>query len=363
MGAKDWVARANARLKGRGCSLELSGKFDNLYLRGTFPNKPWEGEGSKQRRISLKLRALTQDAVKEAELVAIEVSLALNKGCFDWARFGDIQDPNGDSSTITYWAERFKEDKLRTGKISDYTWKYSYQNLIDKLPTNTPVTQENLMAWILEHDPSASTMRRKYLSVALGIANLAKIETDKLKQLTRENQSKVLNPRFLLSDSQIESTALSISHEQWAWVYKMLATYGLRPHEIYKLDYTNFPDIRVSGDTKTGERLVPPLYPEWVKKFNLEGYANLPENLNWGMNDPNWKLGRKIGQAFEKKGLGYPYNLRHCYARRCLELGLTSDVSAALLGHSREIHENRYRAFISSSTYLEVAKRIASQRL
>jgi hypothetical protein len=55
----------------------------------------------------------------------------------------------------------------------------------------------------------------------------------------------------------------------------MLATYGLRTAEVFSIYWdTSFKDkrntITINSDNKTGKsRIVYPVYPEWVERFNL----------------------------------------------------------------------------------------------
>jgi integrase len=360
MTAIEWVARANSRLSGTGLKLELSGKSDNLSVRGVFPRKPWE-ENKPDRvqvRLSLEAKALSESVVKKAELTVRQLAIDIAKGEFDWCEFLGIEDPrivaSRTQSLIGAFADRLVEEKKHT--VGDYTWRHSYQALLDKLPRSIAISEDALIAWILDCDPHCSTSRRYYVSIATSLAEMADIKTARIKRLHRPNSSKVLNPRDLPEDEMIESFGLAIAHPEWRQVYGMLAVYGLRPHELFRLDLSRFPDVRTLPNTKTGERVVPPIYPKWVDRFELSPDFKPPLSLQWKEEDENWRLGRKIGSAFTKRKYGDPYDLRHCYARRCLELGLTSDVSAALMGHSRGVHESVYRRFIKSSTYLDAAK-------
>lgn len=363
MSAEKWLNKANQKLKGHGVKLEMSGKFNNLYMRGMFPNKPKEPPGKTQRRVALRIRGLTVDDFKLAEQIAIEIGLELRRGLFDWSKFGEeFEDPNTPKvKTIADFVEEFRVEKMR--EVSGDTWRYNYELPMKNLPLTQELTEEIMYLWILEQDPECTTSRRKYIGIARSLLELAGLPTKKIMRLAKEMPTKTVNPRLLPEDSEIESLWIAIEEQskEWADVYGLLATYGFRPHEIFKLDFGDFPDIRVLPNTKTGERIVPPLYPEWVDRFKLSKDFAVPSNLNWDLEMPNWRLGRKIGNRFRKAGYGDPYNLRHAYARRCLEVGLTSDVSAALMGHGRQVHEESYRAFIRHSIYVDAAKRVIAQ--
>jgi integrase len=105
----------------------------------------------------------------------------------------------------------------------------------------------------------------------------------------------------------------------WGWVFAMIATYGLRPHEVWHID--GLPDadglitIGVAARhikvTKTGFRAAVPLPPAWVEIAPAEGR-------------------------------------RHAYAIRARETTTWSyaDV-AAVMGHSTEVHRRTYLSEIS----------------
>jgi hypothetical protein len=58
-----------------------------------------------------------------------------------------------------------------------------------------------------------------------------------------------------------------------AWLYGMVATYGLKPEELSDLDWG--PDLSISVPGK--KRLVRPLHPQWVLLFGLK--EKQPRNL------------------------------------------------------------------------------------
>lgn len=73
--------------------------------------------------------------------------------------------------------------------------------------------------------------------------------------------SAAVNPRSLPTDAQIVAWRDSLPSGSWRWVVGMLACYGLRGHEVFRLDLVDFPVVRgLVG--KTGARFIYPLYPE-----------------------------------------------------------------------------------------------------
>ena len=208
----------------------------------------------------------------------------------------------------------------------------------------------------------------------------------------------------------------------WGWVFAMIATYGLRPHEVWHLD--GLPDenglitIGVAARhikvTKTGFRAAVPLPAEWVERYQLggangeqrlaelrarykprfvneEGMPFDPERDQVKRCDNNERLGavccHKLRssdakaefelqhklyawvelayadgkkKAQKRKERCVPYDLRHAYAIRARETTSWSyaDV-AAVMGHSPEVHRRTYLSEISGEqTKAAVVRRL-----
>ena len=208
----------------------------------------------------------------------------------------------------------------------------------------------------------------------------------------------------------------------WGWVFAMVATYGLRPHEVWHIaelpDGQGMMSIGVAARhikvTKTGFRVALPLPAEWVERYQLsgangehrleqlraryqpkfvneEGQPFDPERDLVKRCDNNERLGavccHKLRSSdakaeFELKNKLYawvetapaqgkrkaqkrkercvPYDLRHAYAIRARETTAWNyaDV-AAVMGHSPEVHRRTYLSEISGEqTKASVARRM-----
>jgi integrase len=211
----------------------------------------------------------------------------------------------------------------------------------------------------------------------------------------------------------------------WGWVFAMIATYGLRPHEVWHLD--GLPDqnglitIGVAARhikvTKTGFRAAVPLPADWVERYQLggangeqrlselrarykprfvneEGMPFNPERDQVKRCDNNERLGalccHKLRssdakaefelrhklyawvelaatdgktKAQKRKERCVPYDLRHAYAIRARETTSWSyaDV-AAVMGHSPEVHRRTYLSEISGDqTKAAVVRRLLGE--
>lgn len=361
--ALKWVQEANARLTHTKVRLKLVGL--TIYLRATLPAKPWEeNQKTRQRNVSIGIRVGDLQDVRDAEDAALELDLDLRKKTFDWLKFPGIEDPReAQPQTVGDWVRLFEE--LKKKDVEPLTWERNYAVVMRSLPVDKELTESVLIDWILRENPTGNTMRAKYITIALGLCEVAKVPPGNIPKLRRDVPSRSVNVRELPDPEEIEATFFSIrdSQGEWRWVFGMLATYGLRPHEIFRLEMPDFPDIHVTENSKTGARDVTPVRPDWVKLFGLvpvtsvaDLASRIPSNLEWSFDMPNTKLGRKISDGFARHGWRDAYVYRHCFARDCLALGLSSDIAAKLMGHSREVHEDTYRRHIKSSVYLNAAK-------
>jgi integrase len=181
----------------------------------------------------------------------------------------------------------------------------------------------------------------------------------------------------------------------WRWAYGMLATFGLRPRELFVK-----PDInwgiseqnidntwKVDKDTETGYREVIPFVPEWIELFDLKNpqpLTILDKKISQitSVQQINW-MRRDISRWFRKVGVEFqPYDLRHACAIRSHLQGIPIKAAADNLGHTVDEHtktyqrwfgiENRKKAFgeaIDQKSLVELQKneiltlRIENERL
>jgi integrase len=141
----------------------------------------------------------------------------------------------------------------------------------------------------------------------------------------------------------------------------MLATYGLRPLEIFvkpDLDWWLSSDNtmntwRVNEECKTGDREALPLYPRWIESFNLKNDQEAIELLKAKIAD---KITSKQINAvrhgtdrwFRFVEIPFqPYDLRHAWAIRAHLMGIPIKAAADNLGHSVNMHTSIYQKWFS----------------
>jgi integrase len=358
------LAQANGRLRAGNIGISIEQRGGTLWLRGTLPPKPNSGKTKPyQQKLSLRTKEHPQGVkatvagLQYAEQQARAIRVELDKDQFNWADWQLSQAL--ENETATNWIEKFEEDywkKRKRNQQTETTWKTDYQAVFPKFlefAKDAELSIDLLIKFINQTSPD-SRARKRVCDVLGRLAKFAKLDNlDAIKELTGDYSSGTVSPRRLPSDPQIVQWREKIQNPGWQWVYGMCAAYGLRPHEVFRVDLLDFPVARVDDETKTGERFIYPLYPEWAQRWNLKEII-LPK-LESIEDSPNAKLGTKVSGFFYDSDIPFPaYNLRHCYARRCFEFGFTPDFGAKLMGHSVTTHCKTYRAWIDKETYWRV---------
>jgi integrase len=163
--------------------------------------------------------------------------------------------------------------------------------------------------------------------------------------------------RQLPTDRQILEAALLIPNPRWRLAYGLMATYGLRNHEVFFCDGHSLADgsdqvLRILPTTKTGEHQSWPFHPEWVERFGLLELAQNPKALPMVTTDLKHttlqQVGRRVSEQFRRYELPItPYDLRHAWAIRTIHIGLPDTVAARMMGHSVAIHTRTYHHWIT----------------
>jgi len=244
-----------------------------------------------------------------------------------------------------YWLNREKTRKTLN------TWDKSYLDILKKIPDDDTYTESNFIKW-LETTKTNSKPRQDLLRVCKCLASVVDVTINWDKYPCNYKPKK----RVLPTDDWIEACFKTMPKEV-SWSFGLIATYGLRPSEMFQLtddclDKFIHPSNRrkvlfIPDDTKTGEREVYPLHPDWVFKFDL---------LNVVMCESKGScLEYKVSQLnklFHRYGFNDPaYNLRHRYAIRASELGVLVDIAAKWMGHSVEEHCKTYQKWMDKSTH------------
>jgi integrase len=335
------LAAVNSRLR-QGCwgvSVQIRG--GRLSLRAVLPPAPGSGRTAPyQQQIALHLRA-NPEGLRAAEAQARLLAARLATDKFSWA---DYREPgNAAAGVVWYEIERFKSDLLdRQGKALK-TWNLGYWRWLRQLPDQSQLTS-GLLTRYLDRYPSDSASRF-YAATALGaFARFCGLDFDPKHWRGSYSGQTRPAPRNLPSDAQIVEVWQSILEPRWRWVLGMMATYGLRNHEVMRLRGFSGLVLEVGENTKTGSRQVWPCLPEWVDQFGL--VDGQPPDLDLDLE--NVELGHAIGNGLRKRCSIQPYNLRHAWAVRTLLYGWPPELAARQMGHSLAIHSRTYHRWLNA---------------
>ncbi|MEP0918652.1 hypothetical protein NC981_17620 [Leptolyngbya sp. DQ-M1] len=247
---------------------------------------------------------------------------------------------------------------------SETTWKSNYLQPFTRLPHEKPLTAELLRQVILETEPDTRN-RQKYCIAYEALAKFAGVIDLNATSLRGDYSPKRLTPRDLPTDKEISEwrDRINAKNESWGWAFGIMATYGLRNHELFHIDLERLKQSPVlsliddnNGGGKTGSRRVWAVFPEWWDKWRLWD-VKLPAVTG----KDNSALGNRVTKAFARYGFSKPYNLRHCWAVRTIGFGIPVELAAQQMGHSYQVHCNIYHYWISDDVH-QKAFDLAMQR-
>lgn len=319
-----------------------------LYLLGKLPRRDGQ-PGLKQQRIALRLDDTPVNRRTAArQLQTLESQLS--NGSFDWAYWGD-----GEAPGLT-WREaiaRLYQARVVLGRTSETTWQINYLGRLRQIPPGSHCTTESIAAALLRYDRSSCSYKELFYLLR-HLARLVGVPFPEMPQPTYREAALVAVP----TDDEIVAWVENAGPA--AWYFGMMATYGLRPHEIEGAALVDRDYCQVQEATKTGFRTVVPLPREWVERFALHD-RRLRPTLQGAAHERADQVAKWLSKELKRLGLPWrPYALRHAYAGRLWKQGgsrLDIYTAARLMGHSPQQHARTYRAHIQPHQVAEAAER------
>jgi integrase len=332
------LRQVNGRLKASQVRVRVEPKGETLTLRATLPPKPNSDRTEPyQQRVYVGLPC-NPSGLREAEKLARLLGAQVVAKEFSWDEWG-----SGRSSPARSCGEvvkAFKAHYLDNGGNVD-TWEGDYQKAFKKLPLDGELHPDILETLVRATTPNTRP-RQRVVNACNALAKFTDQQWDGSHLRGNYSPSKV-EPRDLPTDADIARYRDQLTNPAWRWVYGMMATYGLRNHEVFHLDLADFPVVRVLEDTKTGSLEVWPCYPEWAEKWELNTRQLPPVKLD----RQNSKIGHSVTKYLSPKLPFLPYDLRHAWAVRTLLFGWPVELSARQMGHSVEVHTRTYQRWIT----------------
>jgi integrase len=336
------LSLANGRLRAAKVGVIIQARGGKLYLQATLPPKPTSLKKEPyQQRIALGTN-VNGSGISYAEAEARKIGALLGCKQFDWHPYLAIASTNTTIATLLAEFEKDYFTRRQRNPKSQTTWDKDYLAVISRLPQAQELTSEVIVGAIALTAPD-SRQRKRFCMVLSAFAKFANLAID-IKRYAGSYNPRRAKPRDLPDDLLIQTWFEQIPDPAWQWFYGMLATYGLRPHEAFYIDFDLYPIATVS-EGKTGARRIWACYPEWASKWNLQ--SALKPHVNAKNNS---ELGAKAGRYFKRIGLPFHlYDLRHSWAVRTLEFGLDLSLAAQQMGHSVQVHSDLYHAWISDT--------------
>lgn len=354
------VKRANDQLKLAKSKVRLWQKEEGgvLYLRATLPPKPRANKDKPyQQTIPLRFRP-TVAGVKRAVQEAKRLDLSLSDCSFQWADWLETILEQG--PTMGEWIPQLERQFfLERGETSSSrnTWRKDYLSVFNRVPAETELTESTILDLITTHSDPNSRSRKRWCQALKLLAKYAElpVRLDRIQRLSGNyGKAGTIKPRQLPTDDEILEVWKHLPDEKSRWVWGMMATFGLRNFECWFVDVA---DLLAGGFsikvliTKTKvPRTAHALPQPWVDQMELrrEPVLGKPDPLK-----TNGDLGQMVTRLFCNRGLPGPYNLRHAWRQRAVKFGIDPSVAARSLGHSVNISQQTYTAWLNEETSLE----------
>ena len=364
------LRRQNALLAASGVSLRLERRGQRLGLRGPLPCRRGGGTFPVQR-ISLGLAA-SEEGLGQARRELRRLQQQLQQQRFHWREWGAVSAKSAPAAVGTppsedvlerFEASFFSDPRRRRNPAgSRSTWLGAYlpyfRRLLAAGASRPQGLNAELFLEVLDSYPPGSRSRQQGGTALAALARELGI-TLPADWAERAGGYGLHQAQFrhLPTDGEVQALVESIPSPRWRLAYGLMATYGLRNHEVFFTDLSALAPggdrvLRVLPTSKTGEHQVWPFQPEWVDQFELvrlvESSAALPPVCTDLRRTTLQQVGRRVAEQFRRYGLPItPYDLRHAWAVRTIHIGLPDTVAARMMGHSVAIHTRTYHHWIT----------------
>ncbi len=359
------IAAVNQRLKAARLGLKVERRCEKLNLRGTLPPRPDSPKlRAYQQRIPVGLPA-HKAGLKKIEKTAKVIAAQLIEDTFDWHDYlgpvAGLRRAGADlSEQIAAFEAHFFQLRADSSKPASVrtTWEKAYVPYLRKLQRiasqHASFSLPEAITATVQSTKANSRSRQCCCTALDALATFlnAPLPTE-LKAFWGNYGNSKTRTRILPTDEEILAAYQKIPNPEWQFVYGIMATYGLRNHEVFFCDYAMLTSgdseaaIEVTEATKTGQHDVWPFYPEWIDAFSLRK-VKLPK-LNTDLSQTTLQLvGQQVSLQFKRYKIPFaPYDLRHAWAVRTIGVGLPDTVSARMMGHSVAVHNRTYHRWIT----------------
>jgi len=359
----------NQDFASKGINLRIERRGNFLNIRGSLPDKKSQNL-SKIQRISLRL-PFNINGIEEAKkaIELIDFQLKKNQFCWShWLKNKNISSTKSNNQHVENEIESFKKEffsntsKSKSPASMISTWQSAYKPYMNRLiflsnETSLKLSEGLLLKILLSYKDNSRSRQQCGIALSAFARHINLKLPDNWKQLQSGYGIHESNFRALPSDEEIINSFQLIPNRKWRFVFGLMATYGLRNHEVFFSDLSCLKKdgdkiLRVFPKTKTGEHQVWPFHPEWVSLFELDNLSNTSDLLPSIKTDLKHTtlqhIGRRVSEQFRRYKISFtPYDLRHAWAVRTILIGLPNTVAAKMMGHSVSIHTKTYHHWIT----------------
>lgn len=245
------------------------------------------------------------------------------------------------SKTSADWIEELRIALVDGKGIKPESWRGDYLKILKRLPQGEPLTVVALKAVVLGTKPNTKTRKRACMAVG-ALAGIARLKFD--PSPFSGNYDCAKSPvKKLPEDDDLLAFGQQLRNPSWRYIWGLMACYGVRPHEAFFCDRDALrrgePGLRILRG-KTGPRTSFPYPPSWVLRFRLGSGVPLP---GVDLTRDHESIGHSAGAYFADRRCPWNlYQLRHRYAIRLREHGVSDHIAALYMGHSEEVHRELY---------------------
>ena len=349
---KPWsavVTNANQRLRTLGSSFRVraTSASPNLQIRGPFTP---DGDRHEVRTSGIPLGA-DFSGIKEAINLCLQLDID-PATAIRHDGIGKVEPRNRFSG----WAMLAREREREVTGLKSSSQRRYLQHARQFVKFGGEVSKEALIAWLKSADTGSSEYRKRCNTLSKVRNCGVDISLDALDVLRKASKYKSTDPareRVIPTDEEIESWLDGFPNRAQQWIFAMMATYGLRPHETFHIEQLpdEDGDIVVGGKTKTGLRHVFPRRADWVKRYRLRE-QELPEISNQSSESLNMIIPTymKRHSLYHGETRCLPNDLRHTWAIRTHTEKQFAQCPVSYLaeamGHSEQIHRRIYHRWI-----------------
>ena len=358
----------NKKLIIEGSKLKIEKRGGKLNIRGSLPSKENKNL-QKVQRISLGIDA-DNYGLEEAQKKLQLINLQLELDQFEWRNWLTSSIKESDKSYDFFtkkisefekeFFKEYKNDHLNSARRS--TWNSAYKPYIKRMLSNYQKNDNKDINHIFLNTLKSykeGSRSRKQCGTSLNVfAEFLELRLpSEWKSLSRGYGIKKASFRNLPDDNLIEELWKNIPNKSWQYVFALMATYGLRNHEVFFCDLSSLKKsgdkiLRILPTTKTGEHQAWPFHPKWVDLFELCSLGNDPTllpKINRDLKQTTLQnIGKRITDQFNRYSINIrPYDLRHAWAVRTIFYDLPDTVAARMMGHSVSLHTQTYHHWIT----------------